>query len=117
LQESMSDPCVRRYLTAREVLRVKNVVCGTARVAKRLDPRIPILVLQGTVDHVLRPASASRIMHAARTSDKALVMIPGCGHVMLGTNHLKPLVVSSINQWLNREDTVALAGATLSSAQ
>lgn len=112
LPESLKDPWIRRKLSGLELLHVKNVVLGTARVVKHLDQRLALLIVQGDADHVLRPNSVMRILHNAPTQDKEVVMVPGCGHVMLGTNHLKPLVVSSIDSWLDQQtSTKAVARA------
>lgn len=106
------DPFVRRAMSPIELMRVNRMVHGTAKVAKNLDPRIPILVIEGTKDQVLRPDSARKIIANARSNRKELVMIDGCGHVMLGTNYPKPLVISSIERFLDRESsTQAVARA------
>jgi alpha-beta hydrolase superfamily lysophospholipase len=106
------DPWVRRSLSIRELVRTKNIVGSTAKVAKQLDPSISILVLQAGQDHVLRAKSARKVLRNAKTPYKQFVVVPRCGHVMLGTNYLKPLVVSSINSWLDEQtstQTVARA--------
>jgi alpha-beta hydrolase superfamily lysophospholipase len=94
---------VRRSLSLREIFRVRSCVCGTARAIKKVDPRIPITIVQGTEDHTLKPSSAQKVFKNAKTPDKQLVLVPGCGHVMLGTLHPKSLVISTIERFLNRE--------------
>ncbi len=112
--EQELDPWVRRSLSLRELVRTKNIISSTARSAKRLDPNISMLVLQGGQDHVLRAKSVQRVLHNAKTPYKQMVTVSGCGHVMLGTNYLKPQVVFSINNWLDEQtstQTVARANA------
>jgi len=116
LPASQHDPWVRKMLSAKELFRVKTACCGTAKVAKHLDPNISLLIVEGSADHVLKPSSAKKILDNAKTSYKQLVTISGCGHVVLGTNYPRPLVVSTIDNWLNREtgsQTVARANSSV----
>jgi alpha-beta hydrolase superfamily lysophospholipase len=112
LPAAQYDPWVRKTLSTKELLRVKNACCGTAKVAKQLDPNISLLIVEGSVDHVLKPKSAKKVLDNARTAYKELVTIPNCGHVILGTKYPRPIVVSTINNWLDRQigtETVAHA--------
>ena len=60
-----------------------------------------LLMLEGQDDQVLDPKSSRKFLAHARCENKNLIIIPNCGHVLVSTHFLKPLVVSTIDDWLD----------------
>lgn len=100
-EETLKDPEQRRYLTLGEIIGAMRFLRKNDKFARRLDPHVAVLVIQGENDQVLSPQSAKKVFDAANTSDKRFILVPGCGHVLLGMSRLKPIVNDSIRTFLN----------------
>ncbi|MBS2000016.1 MAG: alpha/beta fold hydrolase [Cyanobacteria bacterium SZAS LIN-5] len=110
LEESLKDSWQRPTMSAREMFRAAKFMKKNAKFARRISPETSVLVVQGCDDKVLKPQSAQKVLANIPSADKRIVNIAKCGHILLGTNRLKPAVVNSITAWLERgvgETTVA----------
>lgn len=109
--EMIADPLSRIKLTPREILRTAWFIRRTPAAAKHVDPSIPVLIVQGKIDHIVGNHSIKAILKNLPSTNKQIVELPQCGHVLLGTSFLKPQVVDSVTGWLN---TVATAPSVAS---
>jgi alpha-beta hydrolase superfamily lysophospholipase len=115
--ETLNDPEQRKTLSLSEIFGSARFLSKNRKFAREINPRIAVLVIQGTKDQVLNPKSARKVFDDANTLDKQFVEIPGCGHIILGMNNVKPLVQRSITTFLNErtdQDGVAAAPTNLS---
>lgn len=99
--ETINDPLCRTGISLSEFMDTCNFMKHTGKLAKRLQPNLPLLMLEGQDDQVLDPKSSKKFLARARCENKNLVIIPHCGHVLVSTHYLKPLVISSIDDWLD----------------
>jgi esterase/lipase len=99
-RETFEDPEQRKTLTLSEIIGTFTFLGKNLKFARRLDPHIAVLVIQGSNDQVLSPKSARKVFDAANTLDKRFVLIPGCGHLILGMNRQKPIVTDAIITFL-----------------
>lgn len=104
LEENFKDKWQRPTLSAKEMLGVARFMKKNAKYAKRISPDTAVLVIQGCDDKVLKPKSAKKVLANIPSTDKRIVNVENCGHILLGTNHLKPLVTDSIDNWLSQHD-------------
>jgi alpha-beta hydrolase superfamily lysophospholipase len=102
LEESFKDPCQRPTMSLRELLGTTLFVRGNEKYARRLDPNCSVFVVQGEEDQVLTPKSARRVFARVPCRNKEMLVVPDCGHIIIGTNHVKPVVSQSITTWLER---------------
>jgi acylglycerol lipase len=100
-KETLKDPEQRKTLTLNEIVSASRFLGKNCKLARRLEPHIAVLVLQGAKDQVLSPESAKKVFDVTNASDKRFVVIPDCGHILLGMNRVKPLVNDSIVAFLN----------------
>lgn len=110
LEESFKDKWQRPTMSAKEMMCVAKFMRKNAKYAKRMSPETAVLVIQGIDDKVLKPKSAEKVLANIPSEDKRIVKVENCGHILLGTNHLKPVVSDSITDWLDQsvgETTVA----------
>ncbi len=110
LEENFKDKWQRPTMSAKEMLGVARFMKKNAKYAKRISADTAVLVIQGNDDKVLKPKSALKVLANIPSADKRIVNIENCGHILLGTNHLKPVVTNSIASWLDHnvgETTVA----------
>jgi hypothetical protein len=77
-----------------------NFISQMPVLASQLPRSIPVLLLQGSDDQIVNAASASRVYDGFKTSDKSLKEISGCGHILLGTAFIKPIVLNDTFDWL-----------------
>lgn len=107
-KEMNDDPLGRHTMSGKELIATSFFIRDTASRAKELPPDMPLLVLQGTEDHVCSPTSVRAIVRKSRGFDKQLVFIRNCGHVLLGTSFIKPQVNNLVIDWLKRHKDTAL---------
>jgi len=113
-KEMVDDPLSRTELTGKEVLQTGYFISTTPKFAGKLADHISVLIIQGEEDHIVSPKTIKTIYKNLHVKNKAIVYLPDCGHVLLGTSFLKPQVVSSISNWLvnrSKEKTSAVTAA------
>lgn len=96
MEETRKIPGIRTRFSVGELLRTRTFIAKNPHFAQRFDPNVSVLVIQGSNDLTLTPRSAVRLFGKLRCSDKNFVMVPNCGHVLIATTRLKPLVRNSI---------------------
>lgn len=101
LQKTIDDPEQRKTFSLREILRAKRFLAKNRKYAKQLAPNVSVLVVHGDKDLTLTPKSAKKVFKAFNTYDKQLVMVPACGHILLGTPNPKPTVTNSITAFID----------------
>ncbi|MBX9949522.1 MAG: lysophospholipase [Candidatus Obscuribacterales bacterium] len=99
-KEMVDDPLSRTELTGKEVLQTGYFISTTPKFAGKLADHISVLIVQGEEDRIVSPKTIKTIYKNLHVKNKAIVYLPECGHVLLGTSFLKPQVVSSISNWL-----------------
>lgn len=103
--EMVTDSLSRTTLTGREILKTAAFIRSTPQSARGLTPDTSVLLLQGADDHIVRGSTLKAIMHNLPTTNKKMVVIPNCGHLLLGTAYLKQPVVSALINWLDTESS------------
>jgi len=101
LEESFKDPRQRPTMSLREMLGTAAFVRHNRKYARRLDPNCSVFVVQGEKDQTLTPKSARRVFAKIPCGDKDMLVVKNCGHILIGTNHVKPIVSQSITAWLD----------------
>jgi alpha-beta hydrolase superfamily lysophospholipase len=77
-----------------------NFISQMPALAGQIPRNIPVMLLQGSDDQIVNAASASRVFDSFKTADKSLKEIAGCGHILLGTAFIKPIVMNDTLDWL-----------------
>ncbi len=114
MEETMEDPLQRRSITLSELMQVSKFIGKNRKYARSVSSKVSALVIQGSEDHTLQAKSAKKVFDAMRTDDKQMVVIPKCGHILLGIEHLRPLVSDSIDTFLRErapQQTLAVTGS------
>jgi acylglycerol lipase len=105
MQEMMREPMIRTKFSVRELLDTLRFVHRNLRFARQVGPQVSVLVLQGSNDLTLTPQSAQRLFAALPAKDKNFVLVPQCGHVLIATTRLKPLVRNSIMSFITERSS------------
>jgi alpha-beta hydrolase superfamily lysophospholipase len=114
MEETLKDPLQRRSVTLGEMMQVSKFIGKNRKYARSLNSNVSALVIQGSEDHTLQPKSARKVFDAIPTDDKQMVVVPKCGHILLGIDHIKLLVSDSINTFLKErapQQTLAVTGS------
>lgn len=99
--EMVKDPLSRDKLTGRELFRTLFFITKNAAAVKHINPKTPVLMVQGKHDHIVSPYAVKHIMTRHPSTKRQLVVFRENGHVMLGTSFIKPEVVRAIDGWLD----------------
>lgn len=112
--EMVHDPLNKSHQSALSLIGTMNFISQMPALASQLPHSIPVLLLQGSDDQIVNAASASRVYDGLKTSDKSLQEIAGCGHILLGTAFIKPVVLADTLDWLAKHGGMPEAPATAS---
>lgn len=100
VQDTIEDPYVRKRLNC-------AALCATARLIKSnmshvegIPADMPVLVLQGDNDRMLKAEAVSVFMDKLRSKDQTIRWMPGKGHVLIETNRISPDTLGTIKDWL-----------------
>lgn len=99
-QEMLDDPQIRKNASLGDLIHTALYIKESNDFAETVDARIPVLMLQGSEDHVINPDSARSLFAKLRTHDKHYAEFQGYGHLLVTTMYLKPDVVDTVWSWL-----------------
>ncbi|MBS1955400.1 MAG: alpha/beta fold hydrolase [Cyanobacteria bacterium SZAS-4] len=109
--EMVHDPLNKSHQSALSLIGTMNFISQMPVLASQVPRSIPVLLLQGTDDQIVNAASVSRVYDGFKTSDKSLKEIAGCGHILLGTAFIKPIVLNDTFDWLGSHGGLPVATA------
>ncbi len=98
--EMVHDPLNKSHQSALSLIGTMNFISQMPALAGQIPRNIPVMLLQGSDDQIVNAASASRVFDSFKTADKSLKEIAGCGHILLGTAFIKPIVMNDTLDWL-----------------
>jgi alpha-beta hydrolase superfamily lysophospholipase len=97
----LQDPLSRNQLSGRDILRTSWFLSKVPRVSRQIRKDMPILVIQGKRDHIVSIDSGKQVWRHLPSSDKTLLEMPSCGHVLLQTAFIKPAAMQAVSDWLS----------------
>jgi alpha-beta hydrolase superfamily lysophospholipase len=103
LKQMRHDGGMRTIFSARELIGTLCFIHENDKVAASMPPQLPILMLQGADDRTIRPDSARKLFSELPCKDKRYISVPECGHVLLATPRVKPMVKDSIIGFINQQ--------------
>jgi alpha-beta hydrolase superfamily lysophospholipase len=109
--EMVHDPLNRSHQSALNLIGTMNFISQMPMLATQVPRSIPVLLLQGANDQIVNADSATRVLNGFRTSDKSLQEIAGCGHILLGTAFIKPIVLNDTFDWLAKHGGMPITTA------
>jgi len=102
-ESSLIDPYCRKTTNLKELIRLGRALSRARSSIKKLNPRLPILVLQGSEDKLVNSAGIDFIKSHSTSEDKTLDLIQGAGHLLLEAKNPRKDVVTVVLNWLNKE--------------
>jgi alpha-beta hydrolase superfamily lysophospholipase len=103
--EAVSDPYVRKHLCLVELMETASYIRGNINHAPRVPSRVPVLVMQGDCDRMLRHNAVVLLLKKLKCKDQTVKWLPGKGHVLIETAHIEPATLTTIKTWLDEHNT------------
>ena len=100
-EATLSDPRLRKVQSLADLIHSGLFVRQNTTLVPRIDPAIPVLVLQGDRDEICSAKSVDVLYKKFPSSDKTLKTFKDIGHLLVTMDHLKPEVVSTVTSWLD----------------
>jgi acylglycerol lipase len=100
ISEHFSDQTVRTKFSISAIYSTCRVVKQTMGFAKRISTNVPVLIVQGGQDRMVRPDGAvllSKQMHGE------LLALPDKGHILLETSHPDAVALHAVSIWLDKQ--------------
>jgi alpha-beta hydrolase superfamily lysophospholipase len=101
--EEMHDPLVRTRLGMDEVLSTCEVIATTQKYIKKIAADMPVLVLQGQKDQMVKPTGVKLLISHFKTKNTSVRVFPDRGHILIETKHVRPDTMNTILSWVSSQ--------------
>jgi acylglycerol lipase len=102
-QEKMSDPLIRKEFGAEDLLNSCRLVVSTRCYIRQIPSSMPVLVLQGEKDLMVKPSGVSVLESSLKSADKTVQLFPRRGHILIETEHVRPDTMKAIISWVDSQ--------------
>jgi alpha-beta hydrolase superfamily lysophospholipase len=99
--EEINDPLVRKNLPLTDIMASCRMIADTAALCDAIPPDMPILVMQGQNDRMIKKQSISMLEHHLRSHHASVRVLPNHGHILLETAYVSPEAIATVKDWLN----------------
>jgi acylglycerol lipase len=103
-EATVNDPLVRKRMSAYELLQSSAEVHKALDYARRVPDDLPVLVMQGSNDQMLKSESVADLFAALTSRDMSFEWFSDHGHLMLETPYVDKDAMQALNRWLDRHD-------------
>jgi len=100
IAESLADPLVTKKMTTWQIMQSFKYMRPNLGYAKKLPPNVPILVIQGDNDRLLKSNAVVKLISKAKSKDQTVRWFKDRGHLLLETAFLPPETLDTVNNWL-----------------
>ncbi len=107
IAESLADPLVTKKLTTWQIVQSFKYMRPNLGYAKKLPADVPILVIQGNKDRLLKSNAVVKLISKAKSKDQTVRWFSDRGHLLLETAYLPPETLDTVNNWLQVHIDVA----------
>lgn len=124
-EEMVEDPFVLKKIPLGALWSTDRFVSKTARWGKSTNPKLAVLILQGSKDGCVNPKSVTDLMNNMPSTDQDLAWRGQFGHLQLETVFMRAKIIDAIAGWLlnhgregalkmkNLEQDIAAIGGTV----
>ncbi|MBY0549733.1 MAG: alpha/beta fold hydrolase [Candidatus Obscuribacterales bacterium] len=106
LQNSWFDsPKSRLNLSPRELLSFDQFMKDNLDAAATITDT-PMLVIQGSEDKLVKPASTYALFDAMKTRDKTMLVLGKFGHIIFELNQFDPGLIDFLSDWMRVRATI-----------
>ncbi len=101
VDEMLNDPLMVTQLRLAELISTDDFVEHTAKLGKLLDPHLPLLIIQGSVDGCVAPAHVTDFMKNVPSDDQTLCWRGKQGHLQLETSFIRATTIDAVGDWID----------------
>lgn len=98
--EMLDDPYIRKRISIRKLLATDLFVDHTVLWAKKTDPKLSVLILQGGSDGCVSAKHVTDLMNGMPSVDQNLAWRGHFGHLQLETIYMRAPMIDAIGDWL-----------------
>ncbi len=98
--EMIDDPLIVKKLPLGALISTDDFVDKTASFGKKTDPKLAVLILQGSADGCVSPKHVTDLMNTMPSDDQTLAWRGNFGHLQLETCYMRAPTVDAIGNWL-----------------
>jgi alpha-beta hydrolase superfamily lysophospholipase len=95
------DPDSRLAVKFSELLKFSKFMKRVQRSASEID-NVPVLIVQGEKDRLMKPEASKRLFKSLRTNDKQILELTDKGHLVFEEGQIDQAVVNKVQLWLAR---------------
>lgn len=100
VDEEVNDPYIRKHLSCRDILNTFALIKNNLDYAKGVSEDIPVLVIQGDHDRILKQNAVVLLLDRLKCKDQTVRWLNGKGHVLIETALVEPSTLGTITSWL-----------------
>ncbi len=100
VDEAVHDPLVRKRLTAWELFKTMRTIKASLRYADQVPSDMPVLVLQGDKDRMLKSNAVCDLLKHLSSTDRTVRWFKDKGHLLLETAYLEDDTLVAVDGWL-----------------
>ena len=98
--EELADPYVRKHMACKDMFNTFSLIKGNLAHAKGVPAQVPVLVIQGDRDRILKQNAVVLLLERLQCKDQTVRWLPGKGHVLIETALIDPSTMGTIQDWL-----------------
>ncbi|HEY9677030.1 MAG TPA: alpha/beta fold hydrolase [Drouetiella sp.] len=102
IEESLKDPLVTKQMTTWEIANSIRTMRPNLGYARKLPSNLPMLVIQGDNDRMLRANAVVQMVAKTKTKDQTVRWFSNRGHLLLETAYLQQDTLNTVNNWLHQ---------------
>jgi alpha-beta hydrolase superfamily lysophospholipase len=100
--EALKDPKTRRSLDLKALLGSRKILKETLSYARNIPPHIPVLIIQGSADKIIKAEGIVALMQNLKSKDQTVRWLDARGHVLLETSYINDNTLETISGWLGQ---------------
>lgn len=99
--EGISNVEMRKNVGIKDLLKTRRVVKDTQRYIKMIPASMPVLVLQGSEDRMVKAKGVRLLAESLKSNDKTIEWLSGSGHIVLETQYMRSDSMKIVTNWLS----------------
>lgn len=102
-KEMLDDPLILKKITLKRMITTDLFVDKTVDWAKQTDPKLAVLILQGSSDECVAAKHVTDLMNVMKSDAQNLAWRGNFGHLQLETVYMRGPIVDAITAWMHQQ--------------
>ncbi len=101
IAEVLEDPLMLKKIHLTDLIATDLFVEKTIKYGKATDPKLSVLLIQGSADGCVAPKAVTDLMAVMPSADQTLRWLGPVGHLQFETAFVRSTVIDAVGDWLN----------------